>query len=255
MRKQHSYYVYITTNPNRKVLYIGVTNNLARRLVEHYANKGTPHSFAGKYYAYSLIYCEHFKYITRAIAREKELKKWNRKRKEELIATKNPDWKFYNEFFCQEWPPKEVWGNYLEQFKIRKGINKRSKLDSKSNSLIEDNPIRIYEDDIKPTTNIAKPNKSVDRLEVENPLKSLEGNGKKTPKLSKKERYLITLSVLITLGKREELLLQINNAPVSLLSKQEIEELLLQIGLYTDISSIKDITTLFDSFSRNKNDE
>ena len=120
------YYVYITTNPNRKVLYVGVTNNLARRLVEHYANKGTNRSFAGRCYAYSLIYCEHFQYINQAIAREKEIKKWNRKQKEALIVTKNPDWTFYNEQFCGEWPPSKVWGSYLENFKQKKSKDKPS---------------------------------------------------------------------------------------------------------------------------------
>lgn len=113
MRKQHSYYVYILTNPKKTVLYIGVTNNLARRLVEHYANKGMNKSFASRYYTYNLIYCEHFKYVTRAIAREKELKKWNRQRKDELIATTNPNWTFKNDVYCGEWPPQKIWGDYL----------------------------------------------------------------------------------------------------------------------------------------------
>ena len=65
-------------------------NNLARRLVEHYANRGKDTTFAGRYYAYNLIYCEYFQYVNQAIAREKELKGWIRLRKEELIATKNP---------------------------------------------------------------------------------------------------------------------------------------------------------------------
>ncbi len=56
--KQHEYYVYITTNPNRTVLYIGITNDIARRLVEHYANRGKVETFAGKTYCYCLIYIE-----------------------------------------------------------------------------------------------------------------------------------------------------------------------------------------------------
>ena len=69
--KQHHYYVYIVTNPERTVLYTGVTNNLSQRLTEHWANKGQPKTFAGKYYCYNLIYYEYFTYINNAIAREK----------------------------------------------------------------------------------------------------------------------------------------------------------------------------------------
>ncbi|MCT4613966.1 MAG: GIY-YIG nuclease family protein [Marinifilaceae bacterium] len=64
-------YVYITTNPKKTVLYIGVTNNLKRRIYEHFHNKGKNTSFAGKYYCYNLVYFEHFTNIEEAIAREK----------------------------------------------------------------------------------------------------------------------------------------------------------------------------------------
>jgi len=100
------YYTYILTNPNRTVLYIGVTNNSTARLVEHWCNRGKPETFAGKYFCYNLIYYEVFQYITDAINRETELKKWNRKKKETLIALKNPNWIFLNEKFCNCWPPK-----------------------------------------------------------------------------------------------------------------------------------------------------
>lgn len=72
--KQHHYYVYIVTNPERTVLYTGVSNNLSQRLKEHWANRGRPKTFAGKYYCYNLIYYEYFTYINNAIAREKEIK-------------------------------------------------------------------------------------------------------------------------------------------------------------------------------------
>ena len=77
-------------------MYVGVTNNLRRRLEEHRANKGKPSSFAGKYYCHKLIYYEEYRYIRNAIDREKELKTWTRTRKEELIATINPKWKALN---------------------------------------------------------------------------------------------------------------------------------------------------------------
>lgn len=106
--KQHHYYVYITTNPERTVLYVGVTNNLAQRLKEHWANRGQPKTFAGKYYCYNLIYYEYHTYILNAIAREKELKGWSRKKKLGLISTMNPNWTFLNPSICDGWPPEEV---------------------------------------------------------------------------------------------------------------------------------------------------
>ncbi len=89
-----NYYVYIITNPGKTVLYVGVTNNLKRRLVEHYQNRGNAESLAGKYYCYRLIYFEFYADIDQAIAREKEIKDLSRRKKEELIATKNPKWNF-----------------------------------------------------------------------------------------------------------------------------------------------------------------
>ncbi len=106
--KQHHYYVYITTNPERTVLYVGVTNNLAQRLKEHWANRGQPETFAGKYYCYNLIYYEYHTYILNAIAREKEIKGWSRKKKLDLISTMNPGWTFLNPSICGGWPPDEV---------------------------------------------------------------------------------------------------------------------------------------------------
>jgi putative endonuclease len=89
-------------------LYIGVTNNIERRLSEHYFNKGDSRTFAGKYYCYNLIYYEEFQYVRDAIAREKELKAWSRKKKDDLIRTKNYDMSFLNAQVCVHWPPKEV---------------------------------------------------------------------------------------------------------------------------------------------------
>jgi len=105
--KVHLYFIYIVTNPERNVLYIGVTNNLESRLAEHYFNRGDLKTFAGKFYCYNLIYFEEFQYVNDAIAREKELKGWNRTKKEALIKTKNPDWTFLNNTVCRCWPPKQ----------------------------------------------------------------------------------------------------------------------------------------------------
>ena len=105
--KIHLYFIYIVTNPERTVLYIGVTNNLDLRLAEHYFNRGSSESFAGKFYCYNLIYFEEFQYINDAIAREKELKAWRRSKKEALIKKKNPDWTFLNKIVCRCWPPNK----------------------------------------------------------------------------------------------------------------------------------------------------
>lgn len=103
----HSYHVYFLTNTTRKVLYTGVTNDLAKRVIEHYLKRGSRDSFAGKYYCYWLIFYEEFKYISHAIAREKEIKGWSRDKKEQLIIPFNPNWTFLNKEVCGEWPPSK----------------------------------------------------------------------------------------------------------------------------------------------------
>lgn len=96
----YNFYVYITTNPTKTALYIGVTNDLSRRLIEHEENKGNKTTYAGKYHCYNLIYYEHFTNIEFAIEREKELKKWSRQKKLDLISTLNSNWNFLNEEFA-----------------------------------------------------------------------------------------------------------------------------------------------------------
>jgi putative endonuclease len=93
----YNYFVYITTNSNRTVLYVGVTNDLSRRLEEHYENSKNRKTFAGLYYCFHLIYFERHSRITHAIEREKEIKKWSRKKKEVLINEFNPQWRFLNQ--------------------------------------------------------------------------------------------------------------------------------------------------------------
>ena len=94
--RNYNFYVYITTNPNKSVLYVGVTNDLNRRIYEHTESKGNKATFAGKYYCYNLVYYEHFTDIEYAISREKEIKKWRREKKNNLIRSFNPGWKFLN---------------------------------------------------------------------------------------------------------------------------------------------------------------
>ena len=66
-----NYYVYMTTNPGKTVLYTGVTNDLQRRLLEHSKNRGSKKNFAGKYYCYKLIYNEYFTDIYQVIQRKR----------------------------------------------------------------------------------------------------------------------------------------------------------------------------------------
>ena len=84
------FYIYILTNKNHTVLYIGVTSDLKRRLKQHKqkSNKG----FTGKYNVEKLLYFESSPSVENAIKREKQLKKWNRAWKENLINEMNPDW-------------------------------------------------------------------------------------------------------------------------------------------------------------------
>ena len=83
-------YVYIITNKNNTVLYVGVTNNIVRRIYEH-KNKLLP-GFSSKYELYKLVYFETFDDETIAIEREKYLKRCYRKTKENLISQQNPLW-------------------------------------------------------------------------------------------------------------------------------------------------------------------
>ncbi len=78
-------------NKNNNVMYVGVTNNLTRRVHEH-KTRIFP-GFTKKYYVNKLVYFEETQDIGTAIAREKEIKKWRREKKNSLVATGNPEWK------------------------------------------------------------------------------------------------------------------------------------------------------------------
>ena len=86
----NTYYAYILTNKNKTVLYIGVTNDLKRRVYEH-KNKLIK-GFSSKYNINSLIYFEIFQNVNEAILREKRLKEWKREWKEGIINEQNPLW-------------------------------------------------------------------------------------------------------------------------------------------------------------------
>ena len=85
-----SYYIYLLTNYNNKVLYTGVTNDLKRRVQEH-ADKLID-GFTKQYNIYKLVYFEETNDVKKAIAREKEIKGWSRAKKNELIESMNPEW-------------------------------------------------------------------------------------------------------------------------------------------------------------------
>lgn len=96
----HTYYVYIITNKFRSTFYIGMTNNLKIRLSQHKENIEIGNkTFASKYNIEFLVYYEKFTWVEDAILREKEIKKWRREKKLDLIKNFNPEFEFLNEQF------------------------------------------------------------------------------------------------------------------------------------------------------------
>jgi len=91
-KKEHRYWVYILASKRNGTIYIGVTNNLFSRSFRHKLKKD-PKSFTAKYNVTKLVYQESYAYIQEAIKREKQLKKWIRKWKIELIEKENPTWR------------------------------------------------------------------------------------------------------------------------------------------------------------------
>ncbi|WP_188458059.1 GIY-YIG nuclease family protein [Psychroflexus planctonicus] len=89
-RAHHCYCVYIMTNKPKGVLYIGVTGGIDDRIERHKAGKGS--KFTKKYNLDKVVYIEEFQYVNDAIAREKQLKRWHRQWKINLIEQDNPKW-------------------------------------------------------------------------------------------------------------------------------------------------------------------
>ena len=98
MAKQHRYFVYILANEPYGTLYIGVTSNLAGRVYDH--KQSLREGFTRKYGVHSLVWFEEFGDIYPAILREKQIKKWRRAWKIELIAKMNPVWA---DLFCADY--------------------------------------------------------------------------------------------------------------------------------------------------------
>jgi len=92
-----SFYVYIITNKKDGTLYIGYSNNLQQRMKKHKSGMGS--KFAKRCNLTYLVYYEKFKFPMPAIRREKQLKKWNRPWKINLINDFNPDWEDLTWFF------------------------------------------------------------------------------------------------------------------------------------------------------------
>ncbi|MEY2439607.1 MAG: putative endonuclease [Verrucomicrobiota bacterium] len=90
MARDYDFWVYIMTNRNHSVLYIGLTNALARRTSEH--RQGIGANFPAAYQCKKLIYQEYYSDVNEAIARESQLKKWSRMKKITLINRLNPSW-------------------------------------------------------------------------------------------------------------------------------------------------------------------
>ena len=84
------YYVYFLTNWNNKVMYIGVTGNLRRRIYEH--KNELVDGFTKRYHIHKLVYFEQTSDVNAALEREKQLKKWTRAKKNRLVETANPEW-------------------------------------------------------------------------------------------------------------------------------------------------------------------
>lgn len=86
-----AYYVYMMTNRYQNVLYTGVTNDLVRRVYEH-RNHLMKDSFTARYHITKLVYFEMTDDVRSAIEREKQIKSWNRARKDALVESQKPTW-------------------------------------------------------------------------------------------------------------------------------------------------------------------
>ena len=90
MWEERIYWTYIMASQRNGTLYVGMTNNLVRRVFEHKKTEGT--GFTATYNVTRLVYYECFELPSEAIAREKKLKRWRRKWKLSLIESRNPEW-------------------------------------------------------------------------------------------------------------------------------------------------------------------
>ena len=120
MKKEHQYFVYIVSNPNRTTFYTGFTNLMVRRLIEHRYGLGS--EFTRKYKLRHLLYWECYQYVSDAIAREKEIKGWRRAKKIALIKEMNPKMKdlgqeLFDELGLSREDVKEIAESLKKQYK------------------------------------------------------------------------------------------------------------------------------------------
>ncbi len=94
---EKTYYVYLLTNWNNKVMYVGMTNDLQRRIFEH--KKKSVKGFTEKYNVNKLVYYEHTSDVEVALNREKEIKKWRREKKDSLVENTNSLWRDLSQDF------------------------------------------------------------------------------------------------------------------------------------------------------------
>jgi putative endonuclease len=99
MQPRRAYFVYIMTNRSQ-TLYIGVTNDIARRVLGHRSR--IPGTFTGRYHLDRLVYVEETNDVVAAIEREKQLKGWTRKKKMDLISSVNPRWEDLSEGWFED---------------------------------------------------------------------------------------------------------------------------------------------------------
>ena len=102
--KDHEYFVYIVCS-NSGTLYIGVTNSIYKRALQH--KRGEIEGFASEYHCDRLVYYERYQNIHTAIGREKQLKGWNRAKKITLIESRNPRW----EDRAEKWGAEMLFAN------------------------------------------------------------------------------------------------------------------------------------------------
>jgi putative endonuclease len=86
-----NYYIYILTNENNHVIYVGMTSDLEKRILQH--KQKLVKGFTEKYNVNKLVYYEETKDVMAAIEREKQIKKWRREKKNQLVEFLNPEWK------------------------------------------------------------------------------------------------------------------------------------------------------------------
>ena len=90
MAAEKTYYVYLMTNQANKVMYVGMTNDLVRRIYQH--RNRILEGFTSRYHVDKLVYYEETSNVRAAIEREKEIKKWRREKKNTLVMKDNPNW-------------------------------------------------------------------------------------------------------------------------------------------------------------------